>query len=31
MPFDGVALGFVARELADQLVGGRVDKAKTKA
>lgn len=27
MPFDGVALGFLARELADQLVGGRVDKA----
>jgi len=27
MPFDGVALGFVARELQDQLVGGRVDKA----
>ena len=27
MPFDGVALGFVARELTDLLVGGRVDKA----
>ena len=27
MPFDGVALGFLARELSDQLVGGRVDKA----
>lgn len=26
MPFDGVALGFVARELNDFLVGGRVDK-----
>lgn len=27
MPFDGVALGFLARELSGLLVGGRVDKA----
>ena len=27
MPMDGVALGFVARELNDLIVGGRVDKA----
>jgi predicted ribosome quality control (RQC) complex YloA/Tae2 family protein len=26
MPMDGVTLGFIARELADSLIGGRVDK-----
>ena len=26
MPMDGVMLGFVARELKEKLVGGRVDK-----
>lgn len=26
MPFDGVTLGFVARELREKLIGGRVDR-----